>query len=149
MFDILKNHRVERLRSVSDQTQGAAVLPGSTYFDMWGNTQLPNRALFIIDVTDVNTTGTLILVFQDCETAAGTYDADFCTVATISAAGLYLVDLVDFKRYLRCSSTVANATVNWGGYMVTFEDQRRPVTQSGTTCSLTYGSGRSGKVATT
>lgn len=155
MFDILSNHRVETLKSLALQGAGAAVLPGAGYFDMWASGVAPpplqyaraQRALFIIDVSIVVATGTLTLVFQDCDTSDGTYDADFATCATITATGLYLVDLPDFRRYLRCTATVANANVTWGASMVTFENRWRPVDQSGSAVVLTYGSGRSGRVA--
>jgi hypothetical protein len=155
MFDILSNHRVEILKSLTLQGAGAATLPGAGYFDMWATGtappplqyQRPQRALFVIDVTIVVATGTLILVFQDCDTSDGTYDVDFATAATITAAGLYLIDLPDFKRYLKCVATVANANVTWAGYMITFEDRWRPVDQSGAALALTYGTGRAGRVA--
>jgi hypothetical protein len=155
MFDILSNHRVEILKSLTLQGAGSAVLPGGTYFDMWATGAAPpplqyqraQRALFVIDVTIVVATGTLTLVFQDCDTSDGTYDADFATAATITETGLYLVDLPDFKRYLRCTATVANANVTWAGYMVTFEERFRPVQQTGSALALTYGTGRYGRVA--
>lgn len=155
MFDILSNHRVEVLKAIASQSAGAETWPTAGYFDMWATGVAPpalqyqraQRALFIIDVTTVASNGTLVLVFQDCDTADGTYDVDFATCTTITATGLYLVDLPDFKRFLRCVATNATANVTWGGYMVTFEERFRPVQQTGTALTITYGTGRYGRVA--
>jgi hypothetical protein len=155
MFDILSNHRVEILKSLAAQSAGAETWPTAGYFDMWATGtappplqyQRPQRALFIIEVSAVASNGTLVLVFADCDTSDGSYDADFATCTTITATGLYLVDLPDFKRYLKCVATNAVANVTWGGMMVTFEDRWRPVDQSGTALTITYGTGRKGRVA--
>lgn len=155
MFDILSNHNVKLLKAHAVQSAGAVVWPSAGYFDMWATGsappalqyQRPQRALIIVDVSVVASGGTQILVFQDCETAAGTYDADFATAVTITAAGLYLIDLPDFRRFLRCTATNGTANVTWGASLVTFEDRWRPVDQSGTVLALTYGVGRYGRVA--
>lgn len=147
MYDILNNHRIEIVRSVAANSIGAANLPDDDGFDLWENTQLPNCALIIVDVTSVGTSGTLDLIVQDSEDDT-TFDADFITVDQITATGLYFIDVNDPERYLRLNATVATDSVTWGAYIMTFEDQRRPVTQSGTTCDLTYGTLRSPKVAT-
>jgi hypothetical protein len=155
MFDILSNHRAETLKSLALQGAGAATWPTAGYFDMWASGAAPpplhyaraQRALFIIDVSIIVSTGTLTLVFQDCDTSGGSYDVDFATCAVITTIGLYLVDLPDFKRYVKCVATVANTNVTWGASMLTFENRWCPVDQSGSALTLTYGSGRTGRVA--
>lgn len=146
MYDILSNHKVEIIRSVADEVAGAAANSPATEIDLYTN-GLANRALLVIDVVDVNTTGTLALIVQDSDDDS-TYDADFMTIPTITEAGLYLVVIDDPKRYLRVNHDVDTATVKWGAYLITFEEQRRPVTQSGTVLTATYGAGRKPKVAT-
>lgn len=156
MFDILSNHNVKLFKKHAAQSAGAEVWPTAGYFDMWAagaappplQYQRPQRALIILDVSAVAGGGTEVLVFQDCGTSDGTYDVDFATATTITATGLYLIDLPDFQRFLRCTATNAVANISFGMYLVTFEDRHRPVDQSGTVLALTYGTGRSGRVAT-
>jgi hypothetical protein len=156
MFDILSNHNVKLFKAHAVQSAGAEVWPTAGYFDMWAagtappplQYQRPQRALIIIDVSVVAGGGVETLVFQDCDTPTGSYDADFATATAITATGLYLVDLPDFKRYLRCTATNGTANVTFGMVLVTFEDRFRPVDQSGTILTLTYGAGRTGRVAT-
>lgn len=143
MFDILKNHRIVLLKSYAQLSTGNETL---TAVDMWANTQLPNRALIILDIGA--NAGTLTLTFQDSPDNS-TWDTDFAATAGITTTGLKLVDLVDFERYLRVYAVAAGGNVSYSATLITFEDQRRPVTQGGTVQALTYGSGRTPKVAAT
>lgn len=146
MYDILSNHKVEILRSVAIENAGAAANSPATEIDLFTG-GLANRALLIIDVTTVASGGTLDIVVQDSSDDT-TYDADFMTIPQITEAGLYLVVVDDPNRYLRLLHDVDTAAVTWGAYLVTFEEQRRPVTQSGTTLTPVYGTDRKPKVAT-
>ena len=146
MYDILSNHKVEVICSVASQDVGNGTFP-TTEIDLFTD-GLANRLLLIIDVTSVGTGGTLDLVAQDSEDDA-TYDADFVTFAQIDEAGTYIAVIDDPNRYFRVKATVGTDGVTWGAYMVTFEEQRRPVAQSETTITGTYGTGRTPKVATT
>jgi hypothetical protein len=146
MYDMFSNHRFLRVRSTADETAGAAANSPASAIDLFSN-GMANRAMLLIDVTDVNTTGTLDLIVQDSEDNS-TFDEDFLTIPQITEAGLYLVEIDDPNRYLRLNHDVDTATVNWGAYLITFEEQRRPVTQSGTKLTPTYGTGRRAKVAT-
>ena len=146
MYDILSNHKVEILRSVAIENAGAAANSPATEIDLFTG-GLANRALLIIDVTTVASGGTLDIVVQDSSDDT-TYDADFMTIPQITEAGLYLVVIDDPNRYLRFAATVADANVTWSAVLVTFEEQRRPVTQAGTTLAVTYGTDRKPKVAT-
>lgn len=148
MFDILSNHKIARLRTPAEQSASAANQPSDDGLDMWTANQLPNRALIIVDVYAVAEGGSLTIIGQD-STDQSTWDEDWCTLTAITATGLYVADVADFYRYLRLNATVADAAISWGAWVVTFEDQRRPVTQTGTTLSCTYGTGRSGKVSAT
>jgi hypothetical protein len=150
MKDILSNHRIEIIRSVASEAfaDAAANKPSNNGYDLWANNQLPNRALIIVDVTSVGTGGTLDLIVQDSQDKS-TWDTDFITVTRITATGLYLIDVPDPYRYLRVNHNALTDAVVWGAYMITFEDQRLPVTQSATTCTLTFGSGRKPKVSAT
>lgn len=148
MYDILKNQRFEIVTSSTTVTavDAAANLPDDDGFDLWENNQLPNRALIVVDVTSVGTGGVLDLIVQDSVDQT-TWDADFITVGQISATGLYLIEVNDPKRYLRLNVDSTTDDVVAAAYLVTHEDQRKPVTQSGTVASLTYGTGRTPKVA--
>lgn len=143
MYDILSNHRVEKVRSGAAQTPGSA---DQATIDLFSN-GLANRALLIIDVSAVATNGDLTIVCKDSDDNS-TFDADFATVANITATGLYVAVIDDPARYLKFAATVADANVTWSAILVTFEEQRRPVTQTGTNLAVTYGTGRKPKVAT-
>jgi hypothetical protein len=145
MYDILSNNKVALVRSGAAQTPGTISVP-ATPLNLWDG-GLANRALLIVDVSAVATNGDLTIIAQD--SADGTnYDADFATVANITATGLYLVVIDDPNQYLRFSCVCADANVTWSGVLVTFEEQRRPVSQPGTELAVTYGTGRKPKVAT-
>lgn len=145
MYDILSNHKVELIRSGAVQTPGAATVPATALNLHSGG--LANRALLIIDVSAVATNGDLTIVAQDSSDGT-TYDADFATIANITAVGLYTAVIDDPNKFIRFAATVADANVTWGAYLVTFEEQRRPVTQAGTNLAITYGTDRKPKVAT-
>lgn len=148
MFDILSNNRFEIIQSsTAEAAAGAAAnAPSDNGFDLWANDQLPNRCLILLDVTNVGTGGELDLIVQDSADGT-TWDTDFITVDTIDAKGLYLIEVDDPKRYLRLNHNTTTDAVTWAAYLITYENQRRPVTQSGTAPTLTYGTGRSAKVA--
>ena len=148
MYDILNNYTFGYFQqAVSDAAGAAANAPSDNGIDLWANTQLPNRVLFIADVGSVGSGGTLDLIIQDSKDQS-IWDADFLTIAQITAAGLYLVEIFDPERYLRVNVTVGTDAVVWSGLYMTFENQRRPVTQIGTTLIPTYGTGRKPKVGT-
>lgn len=145
MYDILNNHRALRIRSGAVQSAGAESGPAAA-IDLFSN-GLANRALLIIDVSAVASGGKLDIVAVDSDDNSS-FDADFAAVAQITAAGVYLAVIDDPARYLQFVATVTDANVTWGAVLVTFEEQRRPVTQSGTALAVTYGAGRKPKVAT-
>lgn len=147
MYDILNNHRVMVVRSVATEAAaGAAANSPASELDLhtYG---LANRALLVIDVTDVGTGGVLDLIVQDSPDDI-TYDADFITIPQITETGLYLVVVDDPDRYLRVNHNTTTDAVTWGAYLMTFEEQRRPVAQMGSVLTGTYGTGRKPKVAT-
>lgn len=150
MYDPLKNHRLGAFLSVQSIAIGADNYPVAMVddgWDLWANNQLPNRMIIAIDVQSVGTNGTLDIIVQDSEDLV-TWDVDFITAAQITVAGYYTIDVNDMHRYIRLNGTVATDAVVWGAYFITFEDQRRPVTQAFTALTLTYGTGRTPKVAT-
>lgn len=145
MYDILSNHKALRVRSCASQSAGAVTVPASA-LDLFSG-GLANRGLLVIDVSAVATNGKLDIVAVDSSDDS-TYDDDFATIAQITAAGVYLVAIDDPNRYLKFTATVTTDAVTWGAFLITFEEQRCPVTQSGTTLAVTYGEGRKPKVAT-
>lgn len=152
MYDMIHNHRlgcflsVQSIGNGSDNYPTIAVNDG---IDQWAYSMLPNSMLIAVDVQDV-TGGTLNLIVQDSDDL-DTWDTDFITVEQITAIGFYSIEVYDFKRYIRLNATVATHAVIWGAYYITFENQRRPVTQTGLTTdlTLTYGTGRNPKVSAT
>lgn len=146
MYDILSNYAFGYFQqAVSDAAGAAANAPDDDGIDLWANTQLPNRVLLIADVGDVGTGGTLDLIVQDSADQS-TWDEDFLTIDQITEAGLYLVEIFDPMRYLRLNVNVTTDAVVWSALYMTFENQRRPVTQIGTALTPTYGTGRTPKV---
>lgn len=141
MFDILSNHRVILFKTYAQLGTGNETL---TDVDMWANDQRPNRILLIADVGA--SAGTLTFTFRDSPDD-DTYDADFAVSDAIATTGLFLIDLVDFERYLRVYAVAAGGNVSYGLYGITFEDRGRPVTQGGSGVDLTYGTGRKPRVA--
>ena len=141
--DPTQNHRVIEVKSVASQAIGATA---QTALDLWSNGHARDSILLVI-VTDVGTGGTLDIVIADSPDDS-TYDADWVTLSQITATGYYYARLADFSRYFRATGTVATDAVVWGAYLFTFDEQRRKVTQSGTALTITYGTGRSGRVAT-
>jgi hypothetical protein len=148
MYDILNTHRVEEFIPSAAESFGdaAANAPDDNGVDLWANKQLPNRMLLLISVTAVGEGGTLDLIVQDSPDKT-TWDADFITIPQITATGLYLVVVDDPNRYVRINHDVGTADITFGVTALTFENQRLPVTQSGTALVGVYGDGRSGKVA--
>jgi hypothetical protein len=146
MYDILNNYTFGYFQhSVADSAGAAANAPDDNGIDLWANSQLPNRVLLIIDIGSVGSGGTLDLIVQDSPDQS-TWDVDFLTIAQITEAGLFLVEIFDPERYVRLNVTVGTDTVNWSALYMTFENQRRPVTQIGTALTPTYGTGRKPKV---
>lgn len=144
MFDIMSNHKIVYVRAHASQGISTVV---SAVVDLMAEAEhgLHERntgGLLLIEVTDVNSTGTLDIVVQDSPDGV-TYDADFATIEQITAAGLYAVVLKGMNRYVRFSSVVASAAVVWGAIGVSFDAERRPVKQaSATELEVTYGTGR-------
>jgi hypothetical protein len=143
---IAKNHKICNLRTHADQTQGSAdqlVVNLQEEISTTGNYERSTDMLVIVEVTTVNSTGTLLIVAKDAVPGPGTYDADFGTLASITAAGVYYFVLQGIRGVLKLYTTVANATVAWGAKGVTFDAQKRPVVQTDATVKvLTYGTGR-------
>ena len=130
MFDMLSNYKFGYFQqAVSDAAGAAANAPDDDGVDLWADVQLPNSLLILADVGSVGT------------------DADFITVAQIDEAGLYLIEVYDPNRYVRVNVTVGTDAVVWSCLYMTYENQRRPVTQVGTKPTLTYGTDRVAKVA--
>jgi hypothetical protein len=148
MFDMLSNYRFGYFQQASaDAAAAAANAPDDDGVDLWDNNELPNSLIILADVGNVGTGGTLDLIVQDSEDQS-TWDEDFITVEQIDAAGLYLIEVYDPNRYIRVNVTVGTDTVTWACLYMTFENQRRPVTQGGTQPTLTFGTDRTPKVAT-
>ena len=149
MFDILSNYKFGYFQqAVSDAAGAAANAPDDDGVDLWTSVQLPNSLLILADVGSVGSSGTLDLIIQDSSDQT-TWDEDFITVAQITAAGLYLIEVYDPHRYVRVNANVTTDAVVWSCLYMTYENQRRPVTQVGTKPTLTYGTGRKPKVAAT
>lgn len=147
MFDMLSNYKFGYFQqAVSDAAGAAANAPDDDGVDLWTANQLPNSILIIADVGSVNTDGTLDLIIQDSADQS-TWDEDFLTVEQIDAAGLYLIPVYDPMRYIRVNVNVSTDAVVWSCLFMTYENQRRPVTQVGSTPTLTFGTGRKPKVA--
>lgn len=146
MYDILNNYKFGYFQqAVSDANGVAANAPDDDGVDLWTANQLPNRVLLIADVGSVGNGGTLDIIIQD-STDKDTWDEDFLTLDQIDEAGLYLCEIFDPNRYIRLNVTVGTNAVVWSALYMTFENQRRPVTQIGTILTPTYGTGRVGKV---
>lgn len=149
MFDMLSNYKFGYFQqAVSDANGAAANAPDDDGIDLWTADQLPNSLLIIADVGSVGGGGTLDLIVQDSPDQT-TWDADFITVAQIDAAGIFLIPVYDPMRYVRVNVTVGTNAVVWSCLYMTYENQRRPVTQIGTEPTLTYGTGRKPKVSAT
>jgi hypothetical protein len=147
MFDMLNNYKFGYFQQASADAAGAAAnAPDDDGIDLWTANQLPNSLLILADVGDVGSGGTLDLIIQDSADQT-TWDEDFITVEQIDEAGLYLIEVYDPMRYIRVNANVTTDTVTWSCLFMTFENQRRPVTQVGTSPTLTFGEGRKPKVA--
>lgn len=146
MYDVINNYKIAYFQQASADAAGAAAnAPDDDGIDLWANSQLPNSIILLFDVGSVGTGGTLDIILQD-STDQSTWDVDFITFAQIDAAGLYYYHVPDPNRYVRLNVTVGTDTVTWSALYITYENQRRPVTQVGTALTATYGTGRVGKV---
>ena len=146
MYDILNNYAFGYFQQATADAAGAAAnAPNDNGIDLWDKVQLPNRVLLIVDVGGVGSSGTLDLIVQDSSDRS-IWDVDFSTIAQITEAGLYLVEIFDPMRYIRLNVDVTTDTVVWSGLYMTFENQRRPVSQIGTVLIPTYGTGRTPKL---
>lgn len=141
MYEILANYRAKVILSTQSKDAAAANYPDNDGVDLWANSQLPHQLWLIVDVQSVGQAGTLDLIIQDSHDAT-TWDADWVAVAQIDEAGQYNVVVPMPHRYVRVNATVGTNAVVFGVYMITFDNQRRPVTQDGTAPTLTYGTGR-------
>ena len=147
MFDMLSNYKFGFFQqAVSDANGAAANAPVDNGEDLWASNQLPNSLLIIADVGSVGGGGTLDLIVQDSPDQS-TWDVDFITVAQIDGAGIFFIEGYVPERYVRVNVTVGVNAVVWSCLFMTYENQRRAVTQVGTTPTLTYGTGRKPKVA--
>ena len=149
MYDIKNNYKFGYFQqAVSDAAGAAANAPDDDGIDLWTENQLPNSLVLLVDVGSVGTGGTLDLIVQD-STDQSTWDADFLTLDQIIAAGLYACVIFDPYRYIRLNVNVSVDAVVWSGLFMTYENQRRPVTQQATFVTPTYGTGRKPKVVAT
>lgn len=149
MFDMLNNYKFGYFQqAVSDAAGAAANAPDDDGVDLWTANQLPNSLLILADVGSIGSSGTLDLIIQDSSDQS-TWDEDFITVAQIDAAGLFLIEVYDPNRYIRVNANVSVDAVVWSCLYMTYENQRRPVTQVGTVATLTYGTDRKPKVSAT
>ena len=147
MYDMLNNHRIIQILTSTVGSTSPANAPNNAGIDLWENNQLPNRLLMVVDVSAIGTGGSLDLIVQDSADGT-TWDADFITVPTIDETGLYLIEVDDPERYVRLNHDCTTDVATFSAYFITFEDQRRPVTQDGEVLVGTYGTGRKPKVAT-
>ena len=149
MFDIIHNHKISNFRTHAAQTPGAAYQPDASGVNLQeedtahGLYERNVRGLLLIDVVNVNTTGTLTIIVQDKNDNDNAW-AELGTLAAISEAGLYYVDLKYFKKNVRLAATVGGgANVEWNAKMVTFDALKRPVVQSDSEAvTITYATGR-------
>jgi hypothetical protein len=146
MYDFVNNYKIGYFQqAVSDAAAAAANAPDDDGIDLWADNQLPNSFILIADVGSVGSGGTLDIIVQDSPDQS-TWDADFITFDQIDEAGLYYYMVPDPMRYVRLNVTVGTDAVLWSALYLTFENQRRPVTQQGTALTATFGTGRVGKV---
>lgn len=143
MFDVLSNHKIMYCRAHASQEVGAA---DQLEIDLQeaanGLYERSNTVLLLIEVTNVNSTGTLDIVVEDAD-IDGTYDADYATIDQITAAGLYYAVLKNIRNSFKLAATVASAAVVWGAIGVGFDATRAPVVQTdGTELDVTYSTGR-------
>ena len=144
MYDIYHNHKIVNVRTHAAQSPGTAATTAKDLMEIAENglRERNTHGLLIIFVTNVNTTGDITLTVQDSPDNS-TFDADFATLTGITAAGVYTADVSGINRYMKLSSVCADANVEWGALLITFDAERRPVKQSDSTAlTVTYGSGR-------
>jgi hypothetical protein len=146
MYNVLDNHKISNMRTVAQQTPGAA---SQTTIDLQeavtahlGLRERTSKGLIIIAVTAVAAGATLDIIVRD-SLDNSTFDADFATLDQIDATGLYVAVVDGIQRYAYLRSTVATDNITWGAVFVGFDAERRPVQQSDTTeLDVTYGTGR-------
>ncbi len=80
----------------SVQTSGA--------FDM----KKTDQACLVVNVGTIGTS--LVVAAQDCATSGGIYANLTDTITTISATGVYLIDVKDYRRYLKVVATPTGAS---------------------------------------
>ena len=119
MYDIFSNNKISNLRTVASQDAGAANQPDNDGVDLQeigdkGNYERTTRGALLIEVTSVGNAGTLDVIVQDYDLQIKNWDADFCTLDQIDAAGLYRFDLKYVKQKIRLNATVAGNAVVWG-----------------------------------
>lgn len=146
MYQIVKNNKICNLRSHAAQTPGAAdqlVVELQQEIGTTGHYERSTDMLVLVEVTNVNTTGTLTIVGQDAVPGSSSYDADFASIPVINAAGLYYFVVQGIRGRFKLNATVASANVEWNAKGITFDAQKRPVVQTdGTSKTVTYGTGR-------
>jgi len=134
MYDIFSNHKVVNIKALATQTTGTAATTAKNLMAVAdkGLRERNNRGLLLIEVTNVNTTGDITITVQTSPDNS-TWDNDFAVLTGITAAGLYMADLKYLNRYVRLSSVCADANVDWGAKLITFDALRRPVKQADAT----------------
>lgn len=148
--DILEQHKVSLISQHAEQSIGTAVYPSSSGIDLQeentnagGQHERMADVMFLLDVSTINSTGTLTITVQDYNHQTATWDTDFAVIEAISAAGLYVATIKNFNRKMRFSCVVASAAVSWGGYLIGFNPMRFPVKQTDSEeLTVTYASDR-------
>jgi hypothetical protein len=146
MFDILSNHKVVNVKTHATQTTGTAATTAKDLQAIAENglRERNTHGLLVIFVTNVNSTGDITITIQD-SLDNSSFDDDFAVLTNIAAAGVYVADIKGMKRYVKLSSVCADANVDWGAIMITFDAERRPVKQAdSTTLTVTYATDRRG-----
>ena len=137
---IVKSHKVCNLRTSAAQSSGTAnqLAVDLQEVSATGFRERSTSMLVIVTVTNING-GTLIVVGIDALPNSTEFDLDYVTAATISADGIYLIEIKEIKGEFRLRST-ADATITWGAIGVSFNATRRPVVQTdATVLTTTYG----------
>ena len=146
MYDIIKNHKICNLRTHGTHSVGAAdqlVVNLQAEIGNTGNYERSTDMLIIIEVTNVNSNGTLLIVGKDAVPGPGSYDADFATITSITAAGIYYMIVQGIRGVFKLYATAGTQNIDWGAKGITFDAQKRPVVQADATVkAVTYGTGR-------
>lgn len=143
---LIKNHKICNLRTHASQSIGSAdqlVVNLQAEISTTGNYERSTDMLLLIEVSSVGSSGTLLIVGKDAVPGPGSYDADFVTLASITAAGDYYAVVQGIRGVFKLYTTVGTDAVVWGAKGVTFDAQKRPVVQADATAKVvTYGTGR-------